>query len=285
MKKILVIYKVSSYKQYLAKLKKLDSSSLQNKELIRRFKHTHMEHYHTLEYARELFKKLDVQPTIVKREQIKDFMGYDLVITIGGDGTFLYAAKGLRKQKILGVNSDPKWSVGRFCFANRDNLEGVINNYLKKKNKTKTVNRLTFALNGKETDVQVVNDVLICHKNPAAMSRYYITLNKRTEEQRSSGLWVATAAGSTGAIHSAGGTVLPIASKQYQYMTRELYPAFGIKHKLKGGLISPRYTISIASLMENGVIYVDGSHQKTSFRFGDKIQIKPSAVPLRIIVG
>ena len=45
--------------------------------------------------------------------------------------------------------------------------------------------------------VAVINDVLIAHKNPAATSRYLLELNKTKEEQRSSGIWIATPMGST----------------------------------------------------------------------------------------
>ena len=51
-----------------------------------------------------------------------DYLKYDLIITVGGDGTFLEAAKHAKHQIILGVNSAPDHSVGRFCIANKYNF-------------------------------------------------------------------------------------------------------------------------------------------------------------------
>ena len=63
--------------------------------------------------------------------------------------------------------------------------------------------------------MNVLNDILICHHNPGAMSRYYLTVGRVREEQRSSGVWIATAAGSSGGLHSAGGKVLPRKIKNF----------------------------------------------------------------------
>ena len=71
--------------------------------------------------------------------------------------------------------------------------------------------------------MNVLNDILVCHHNPGAMSRYFLTVEGTREEQRSSGVWIATAAGSSGGLHSAGGKVLTQKSKEFQYRPRELY--------------------------------------------------------------
>ena len=74
-------------------------------------------------------------------------------------------------------------------------------------------------LNGESLHDRVLNEALFCHASPAATSRYILRVARADgaepdvladEEQKSSGLWVGPAAGSTAAQRSAGGSVLPL---------------------------------------------------------------------------
>src|SRR5262245_61134067 len=47
----------------------------------------------------------------------------DLVVSVGGDGTLLHASHYVRDGMVIGVNSAPGDSVGRFCTANRENFQ------------------------------------------------------------------------------------------------------------------------------------------------------------------
>src|SRR5262245_48886142 len=46
----------------------------------------------------------------------------DLVVSVGGDGTLLSASHYVRDGMVIGLNSAPGDSVGRFCTANRENF-------------------------------------------------------------------------------------------------------------------------------------------------------------------
>ena len=81
------------------------------------------------------------------------------------------------------------------------------------------VTRLAIDLEGRRLQ-PALNDVLVAHVQPAATSRYRLTLGRRSEEHRSSGLWVATAAGSTAGIRSAGGRPMPLTSRRIQFRAR-----------------------------------------------------------------
>jgi len=48
------------------------------------------------------------------------------------------------------------------------------------------------------------------------VSRYYLKIGNLREEQRDSGLWISTAAGSSGAIRSAGGKLFKNEEKKMQ---------------------------------------------------------------------
>jgi NAD+ kinase len=149
--------------------------------------------------------------------------------------------------------------------------------------RTENLQRLRLTMPDLDRRVNVLNDVLVCHKNPAAMSRYIMTVRGKIEEQRSSGVWISPAAGSTGAIQSAGGSVMPTGSRRFQYMVREPYDHTGRKLNLTGGILSAHDKIQFYSLMREGIIYVDGSHQFYPFVFGHQVTISRSSQPLRAV--
>ena len=201
--RILLIYKISTYEYYFSSPRR-DTA---NRKLINvsRFRKTHLKHYRTLAAVEAFLEERKVPYQRSPRGRILDFSRYDVVVTVGGDGTFLEAARHCARQKILGINSDPQWSVGRFCVANDKTFSRILETIINGTSKVSLVNRLKFQIKGSKESVNILNDVLVSHSNPAAMSRYLLKVNQRKEEQRSSGVWISTAAGSTGAICSAGG--------------------------------------------------------------------------------
>ena len=280
---ILLLYKTSTYSYYFDSRRQNKKHVMPTKN-VARFKKTHLQHYKTLVHVEEFLRKEGVRYCYSRRGQRIDFSQFDFVITVGGDGTFLEAARQCTKQVILGINSDPEWSVGSFCGADDKSFPKILRAMLNKKAPIRSLTRLSLQIKGSKKSINVLNDVLICHANPAAMSRYIVRVNGKKEEQRSSGLWVATAAGSTGAIRSAGGKILPMLSDRWQYMPRELYNGYYQKHHLKGGVLLPPQTLSTTSLMNNGVVYVDGCHVKYPLRFADEVVLKKSAQPLKVIM-
>jgi NAD+ kinase len=189
----------------------------------------------------------------------------------------------VKNQIVWGINSDPTWSVGRFCLGNAKNFEVLLDKILASKAKVRKFNRLNLSFSDGTQSMNVLNDILLCHQNPGAMSRYYLTVERVREEQRSSGVWIATAAGSSGGLHSAGGKVLPQEAKEFQYMPRELYRGKKIRYHLHGGILKPTQKITLTSLMREGVVFVDGSHVCLPFSFGAKVFVSRSTNPLRII--
>lgn len=284
-KKILIVYKKSSYQFYFLKPHgPLFQELLRFTKAVRmRFKKAHNEHYRTLALVERVLQANNVEYRKLYRGQTIDCASFDLVITVGGDGTFLEAARQVGKQLILGVNSDPKRSIGRLCNATREDFERIFKRVLNGKSKIQAINRLCLKLGKNSKGVNILNDLLVCHQNPAAMSRYALSFNGATEDQRGSGLWISTAIGSSGAIHSAGGKALPVLSQKIQYKPRELFQGRGGRYRLRGGAVALKNSLSIRSLMRNGMIYVDGAHFNFPFNFGDVAHISNSKMPLRVV--
>ncbi len=282
---ILLLYKNNTYAGYFLsdrkRLAQLEGSL--NAEEIQRFRRTHKNHFWSLSYVEAVLKYRKLKFTKACRGSSFDYSRYDLVITVGGDGTFLEAARHVKEGTLWGVNSDPSWSVGRFCSGNPKNFEVLLDKILAGKATVKKFNRLSLSFSDGTQPMNVLNDILVCHHNPGAMSRYFLTIGRVREEQSSSGVWIATAAGSSGGLHSAGGKVLAQESKKFQYRPRELYRWKNTHHRLKGGILKPTQKITLTSLMREGVVFVDGSHVCLPFSFGAKISVNRSSSPLKII--
>lgn len=246
---------------------------------VKRFQDNHTAHFATLRAIEKVLTANGIPYDKRSRGPRVDFTAYDLVITVGGDGTVLEAARSLANhQMILAVNSDPAWSVGQFCSADVTTFEMLLKKYLCGKAQLRRLYKLKLVIKGEATSRQIecLNDILICHTNPAAMSRYTITIGGEEEDQRDSGIWISTAAGSTGAMASAGGLAMPLDSTALQYKPRELYHGRGVRQQLSGGLVAKPGKIIITSMMPRGVIFVDGSHIKLPFTYGHRAEISSS---------
>lgn len=233
-----------------------------------------------------VLRESGLQARVTHRARVVDTRPYPLVISVGGDGTFLEAARCVAGagQRILGVNSDPERSAGTFCSADGATFGAKLRKILRGRVKTVRLHRMELRLNGRRLGAPVLNDILVTHRRPAAMSRYWLRVGAAREEQRSSGLWIATAAGSTGAIRSAGGRPLERRSRALVYRPRELYSGGGIRCRLRGGAVPAGRRVAVGSLMRDGMICADGEHMTFPFGYGDVLEVSPSPRPLRVVV-
>ncbi len=252
------------------------------RESVARRKQAASAHRRALQVVRRVLRSRGIQFQSVERTRTPRAGTWEGIIAVGGDGTFLEAARLARNTWVLGVNSDPARSVGSFCAATAKTFEKKLNRILEGKARFRRLHRLTLVIEGKTHPVPALNDLLITHAKPAAMSRYWLQIGRRAEEQRSSGLWLATAAGSTGAIRSAGGRLIPKDSQALQYRPRELYGGMRTTYRLRGGVVSLQGPIRIGSLMKEGLICVDGGHHVIPFCYGSVLTVCRSPHPLRL---
>ncbi len=284
-KNVLVLYKRSAYKIYFLDHRRslgTMSNKILKKEKIH-FQKAHDEHYFTLKVISRVLLTHGVRFFEAYRGRGIDYNKYDLIVTVGGDGTFLEASRHIKNQYILGVNSSLNFSVGRFCAANVNNFEKIFNQIVKSEFRTQLLHRVRLNITGHKKPIDALNDALICHKNPAFLCRYYIQFRGKVERQRSSGVWISTACGSTGAMHSAGGKILPKTRKELQYIPRELYQGKQSSFQLRGGIIKPTETFTVTSLMREGVIYVDGPHIGVPFGYAATLKASLSPYPIKTI--
>ncbi len=284
MKKVLIVAKKSAYQTYFNEYQHQSLKKLIRKgdAALLRIRRSHDTHYKTLEDIRQFLKKRNVSVHVLFRGEKFDSKKYDLVISVGGDGSFLEASHQLEKGLILGVNSDTSHSVGKLCPANRSNFEYYFNQIQKGHFKIQSLHRMEVRLNRKKLAFYVLNDILVTHLCPAAMSHYTIQIGSVAEKQRSSGVWISTAAGSTAAMHSAGGRPMLQTSKALQYLPRELFQGHGQDYRLQGGILPPGKKLTLVSQMQEGMLYLDGAHHTMPFGYGDRLEVS-DGVPLHSV--
>ena len=284
--RVLVVYKKDAYQQYL--------QEQQDPHLLRLLRRSHpdvldMQRAHavqeeSLDGVIHALRQLPVEFDVVYRADLKVTRRYQLVVSVGGDGTFLQAARCVARTPLLGVNSDPQRSEAVFCAATRRAFPGLCRRALEGRLPALRLYRLQLALNGKRLAVRALNDVLVVHDDPATMSRYRLRIGGREELQKSSGLWVSTAAGSSSAALAAGGVRLAWSARRFQYRPREVYRGRLSRCRLRGGVLSPPTGVRVTWLMRRGAAFLDGPHVKLPLRFADQLEIRLSlADPLRVL--
>ncbi len=284
--RVLVVYKKDAYQHYLQEQQDPHLVRLlqQRHPDVLDMQRAHLVHEESMEAIVHALRRLPVEFDLAYRADLNVTRRYHLVVSVGGDGTFLQAARSVSRTPILGVNADPARSEAVFCAATQRTFPRLCQGALEGKLPELRLYRLTVRLNGKLLAYRALNDVLVVHDDPATMSRYRLRLGAREELQKSSGLWVATAAGSSSAVLAAGGVRLPWSAKRFQYRPRELYRGRLSRSRLTGGVLPVHTRVQLTWLMRRGCAFIDGPHVKIPLRFADQLDIRLSlADPLRVL--
>ncbi len=291
--RLLVVVKTTSYQTFVAEKQDPRTKELLAKSdpAVRRLLGAHGAHESTVQELLEAIAGLGVTARSVTTATVQDFVAddYDLVVTVGGDGTLLMTSHGVGvATPILGINSAPEHSVGFFCGARKGGVKKALVAALDGTMPRTVVSRMQVDLNGHCLSRRVLNDALFCHEIPAATSRYILTVRAPDgsvveEEQKSSGLWIGPAAGSTAAQRSAGGHVLPLTSRRIQYVVREPYTPTGARLTLARGTVGEGGDIVVRSKMHQAKLFLDGPHVVHEAGLGDLVGLRRSDETLTVL--
>jgi NAD+ kinase len=285
--KVLVVYKKSRLELYSNEGDHFGFDQLLDRgELsLSHLQEGHDLHQECLAKVHEVLKGYDADVQSCYREQLPDVAVRDrVVVSVGGDGTMLDASHYIGSEPLFGVNSDPSRSVGSLCIATVETFADTFAQAMQGQLGLQPVVRIAAKLNGQPMPLTALNEFLIAHENPAAMSRYGIALGGQHEEHKSSGVWVGAPAGSTGAMFSAGGVVQELNEERFQWVVREPYHYDNHPPRLACGFVEAKAQLSITSRMPNGHIYVDGPHHRVSFGMGSHLELSAGADPLHLFV-
>jgi len=243
----------------------------------------HFEPFGVLEELKRLFEKHTIQARFITRDELKanDARGADLVLSVGGDGTFLSAACHLEDGLILGINSKPERKEGHFTRTALETLEKCFERILADNFTVLELTRLQATLDGKDLPL-ALNEVFVAHKLPHHMFVHKLSIGGKTELQKSSGIIIGTAMGSHAWLKSAGGTVMPLTDRSFQFLVRDPFQGRIIKTTLTKGILKAGETLTIESLMEESIVAMDGAEPQ-QFKKGTLLTITTSEKNLKFI--
>jgi NAD kinase len=256
-----------------------------NKILIVRHEKQNQKHESTVEKVKEILKDLKKEFSCINFNELHDdhFQDKDLVITIGGDGTFIRTSHFVRGDTpILGINSEPETSEGALTTLNCDEV-CHLKNILQGDYETIKRLRARVIKNGELVRELALNEVYVGAANQFHTSRYVIKHRGQEEEHRSSGVLVVTGAGSKAWYMSAGGKPFAHDEPRLKFRVREPFVSRIFKPILTTGEIEKHETIIFESKRENGGVISVDSWAIYDFNNGDKVEIRISSQPLNVI--
>ncbi len=286
LKKILLVYNKPLYQQHI-----LEGRDPRYRDLLKK-KHpttqkwigVYEQHQRTLDGVLTTLQLLGIPTDTLYRKKLKKTPGYDLVVTVGGDGTILETSHFLNREILLGINAAPSDSTGALCGARLDTFLGVMIDLLTGKKQAKLLPRLKVKVGQITVEQPVLNEALFANRSPAGTSRYLIQVGKRQEEHKSSGVWISTGAGSTAAISSAGGKPLPLDFSGMQFWVREPLETPGIHYQIRSGLLSKEEKILFFPTTRQSAVFIDGNHVEVPVAYGEKVEISPKGPPLKMVL-
>lgn len=240
-------------------------------------------HEKAAQCARAALHGCDVIEAPIDKLHAQSANGCDLIITIGGDGTVLAASAIGETVPLLTVNSDPDGSIGIFTRTLISGLPALLDSWRHGTAIIEEIPRLAVRIDGGPA-IRFLNDCLVASNNPAAMTRYVLEVGGHREHQRSSGMWISTAAGSTAGIHSAGMASVSPHLPALLYKVREPFQGYS-KTVLCEGVQTPPVGLRLIPAMPDITLYIDGPHQRWLLQPGSQVDILPWKEPLRLISG
>ncbi len=230
----------------------------------------------------EVLKKKKILHRFVSRLEVNHEIvkARDLIIIVGGDGTFLKVAQyTMDAVPLLCINADPKNTEGFFSATTGKNIEKKLDQIQHAKFKPRKIWRLAAKINGVEIE-NCTNEYYIGEKKPYDVAKYLLQVGKKTEPQKSSGILVCTAAGSTAWCRGAGGRVLPMTVQKFQYIVREPYVGKLITTKMKKAVLAKNASISIVAKGEGMVVVADAIGREHELKKNTRVEIALSKKPV-----
>jgi len=233
----------------------------------------------TLELTREALDAAHIDHELYYRAELspENIADKDLVVSVGGDGTFLEASHAVPSDvPMLGVNSDPERSTGFFSATDAGGIREFIAN-LAHQPRT-VIDRLQVLVDGHEAGPPALNDVLFAHPNPAATTRYRMIAPVATppteRASRNSGFLVCSAAGSSGWMFQEHGKLMQLDDHRMQYLHR------GVRNAAP--TLTDAGSIELESLTRRGLIFIDGERTQIPLTLGQNLTLRPGT-PLTVI--
>lgn len=281
--KLLIVRKTTNLEWHGSTIRREVAAGRMPPEDLARLQRAHDEHYQTLDGLRAQLLQNQISFVEITRDTDWPESGkFDAIITVGGDGTLLSASHKVSDETLtIGVRSS-RSSVGHLCAYDGASLDRLVSDLCANQCRTLRVSRVLARVQRVKTSDflytdPVLNDFLYCNVNPAATTRYRLRISQggidHVEEQKSSGVWIATAVGSTAAIASAGGTPVDWSDHRTQFRVREVFCGGKFMPvKTAGFLDLNRDVFEIENRSEKAFLALDGQHGGVPLGLGDIVR-------------
>jgi NAD+ kinase len=222
-----------------------------------------------------------VEAVEMHRDAAADLKGADLILTLGGDGTFLAGAR-LAAPKgipVLGVN------LGRLGFLTElehDQLEEGFRRYLAKDFRIEERNMLqvTVLRDGRTVAHAIgLNEVVVDHSGEARIVRLEIDVGgQRVGVIDADGAIVATASGSTAYALASGGPILEPTLRDLV-----LVPMSPFALTVRPIVFAPGQDITLEVVRGPAEMRVDGGRRGRTVAAGDAVRCGSYERPLKVV--
>lgn len=280
--RVLIIKKHTAYEMRGAAAEQYRDTGFISENELQRILVSHQEHHQCLDTCKQLLTQHGLHYKEDFHQTNARYKGYDFVLTIGGDGTLLEASHGVDDTiPMIGIRSSGT-SVGHLCICGIDQLPLLIGKIAARTIKTKKVARISARIEEAATGKDffsnpALNDILFTNANPAATTFYNLRFKNESESQKSSGVWVSTAVGSTAGMRAAGGQVMNQLATEAQFLVREPYETEKSKCRWKQGFMNPSHDeFFVESRCEEAILALDGLHETIKIAWGDRFRIERS---------
>jgi NAD kinase len=228
-KNILCVSKITPYEWYSRSAELFEDFRKLKPSRQERLRERHFSHQGFFSTLQAIVDELALPVTYIGEDQVDtvNAADYDLIISCGGDGTFLTIAQHFTDTPILGLNSDftgnPKiGSIGALTAVTAHNLGYCLGRI---KDGTgfhiKTWNRLYATLNGTRLPLLATNEIYFGHSTSYQTTNFRLKWNGQDEYfHGSSGLIVSTAIGSTAWYRNEGGTPFTTDLNAFGFLVR-----------------------------------------------------------------
>ena len=277
---VLISCKTTNLDVHGESIKRKIAHGLLSQDHLERLVRDHDKHHRCRKALLDLLDHHQISYVEVHRGRYwPDLSHVDAVISVGGDGTVLEASHHIHNHDIpvLGIRSS-SMSVGYLCTCDINTLDDYVKQLAAGKFKVTKLSRLQARIQYAETGREILsdpilNDFLFSNRNPAATTRYILQVGQEKERQKSSGIWFATAAGSTAAIRTAGGIQVDRSSSDFQYVVREPYtpPGEDSFKLIKGFFSAQDEGVKIENFCDHAILALDGQHGQLKLTFGDAL--------------
>lgn len=240
--------------------------------------------------------------TIVERRYLPtyEFRNAVVVVVIGPDGLVANAAKYVGRLPIVGVNPDPQRIDGVLLPFHIQQVRKAVDSVLKERANIKSVTMAEAELNDGQR-LLAFNDLFIGRRTHVS-ARYNLRWRNSSESQSSSGVIVATGAGSTGWLSSVFNMTkgvnawmgadpvdhlrLEWGSQSLAWVVREPFASRFSQANVVAGVLEKNEALVLDSLMpEGGAIFSDGIESDfLEFNSGSTVKIQVAEQQASIVV-